>query len=55
MIGNAVPVAFARHLAAKIKEDLKDFLNGAYGKKAKGQVYQGKREQINTKTLLGAI
>lgn len=41
MVGNAVPVEFARRLAIKIKEDLKDFLHPLNY----GQIHQGKEER----------
>jgi DNA (cytosine-5)-methyltransferase 1 len=37
MIGNAVPVEFARNIALKIKQDLKDFLPKANGRVLKGK------------------
>lgn len=41
MVGNAVPVEFARHLALKIKADLKDFLKPI----EYGQVYEKEAER----------
>lgn len=41
MVGNAVPVEFAKHLATKIKQDLKDF----WGMPDHGQVQQGQEER----------
>jgi hypothetical protein len=37
MIGNAVPVEFARNIALKIKQDLKDFLPKSNGRVLKGK------------------
>lgn len=41
MVGNAVPVEFAKHLAVKIKQDLKDFWETS----DHGQVQQGQEER----------
>ncbi len=50
MIGNAVPVEFARHLAQKIAGDLRDFLQPS--KSNYGQIYQSKKERDYVKNSL---
>jgi len=51
MIGNAVPVEFARHLAVKIADDLREFL-GAAQKSSYGQIYSKKAERDYVKNPL---
>jgi DNA (cytosine-5)-methyltransferase 1 len=50
MIGNAVPVEFARHLAQKIASDLQDFLQPS--KSIYGQIYQSQTERNYVKNPL---
>ncbi len=51
MVGNAVPVEFARHLAVKIADDLREFLK-ASEKSSYGQVYSKKEERDYVKDSL---
>ncbi len=50
MIGNAVPVNFAYHLAKKIASDLKNFMQTS--KSDYGQIYKRKAERDNVKDTL---
>jgi len=50
MIGNAVPVNFAYHLAKKIASDLKNFMQTS--KSAYGQIYKRKAERDHVKDTL---
>lgn len=50
MVGNAVPVSFARHLAQKIMSDLKGFLG--YGKKTERPVLEKEAQRAYVKNSL---
>jgi DNA (cytosine-5)-methyltransferase 1 len=47
MVGNAVPVTFAKHLAQKIKSDLKNFLG--YGRKTERPIYKKETQRAYVK------
>ena len=52
MVGNAVPVEFARHLAAKITQDLQEFLATSKLEIPYGQIYQKETERDYVKNPL---
>jgi DNA (cytosine-5)-methyltransferase 1 len=52
MVGNAVPVEFARHLAVKIKYDLQEFLNNIKQSAFYGQIHKKEAERDYVKNPL---